>query len=421
MHSIDFYDDPQGEILKSKVARENLPDFIKTAHYITEEERQVLPDDVYALVMVDRHSKMRKFACADKGNAALSVIYFLENHDYLPEEAQKTAAKNLVTACGWYDMKPPLQLLKLADGEIDYLKGQVKRGRTVQVKPLSPAEKAERSEKAEALDVRMDKGADLIGTEIMPTSAPIKKTAGALQPYVDVEGKSAPIRVAQPPRYEDEFYCLVKEGEAHFPIKNYSEVQQAAQFFDDKGVLLHPEERREYCVKLAARAEALGIPLSDGIRKYAGKGYAPDGEIKVAVHTRLQFWTEDGPERDLLKGLLEKRASIHPDVFAEALRLFDEATGLNHRWDEAIYDPYYSTYGFTKEATWSFVTGNDRITEDQLNVLVKSDHKGLKCKFGPEIADELVKKPREIFDSLPLDSKRIIMRMANEVGRTKAL
>lgn len=386
MSIIDFYDDPQGEVLKNQLPVDQVPEFIKTAAYLGEEDREALPDDVFALVMVDRHSKLRKYACVDKGNTALSVIYFLANQDKLPEEAQKTAAMNLLTACGWYGLDQPAQLKKIA---------------------AAPRKRL------------MQKGADLVGTEVMPTAAPLKEKKASIQPYVSTEGLQLPIKVAEPERYEDEFYCLVKEGAAHFPIKSLGEVEQAVAFFEEEGYQLHPEDRRAYCEKLASRAEALGVPVTDGIRKYASKTYAPDGEIKIAVHTRLQFFTEDGPERDLLKGLMEKQASIPPDVFAEALRLFDETTGLDQRWDEAVYDPYYSTYGFTKEATWSFVAGNDRVTEDQLQKLVQADFKLLKCRFGEEIAEELRKKPREIFDSLPLDSKRIIMRMANEVGRTK--
>jgi hypothetical protein len=38
----------------------------------------------------------------------------------------------------------------------------------------------------------------------------------------------------------------------------------------------------------------------------------------------------------------------------------------------------------------------------------------IKAKFGPELASELVEKPSEVFDSLPLDSKRIIARILND-------
>ncbi len=118
---VDFYDDPAGSVLREKVAHAQLPDYIKTAEHLSEAVRAQLPDDVFALVALDRGEKLRKYACTDKGNTALSVIYFMENHHKLPEEAQKVAAANLVTACGWHDLEPPLALQKVA-GWVDKVK-----------------------------------------------------------------------------------------------------------------------------------------------------------------------------------------------------------------------------------------------------------------------------------------------------------
>jgi hypothetical protein len=112
---LDFYDDPSGSVLKGRLSSiDDVPDFVKTAERLNAEELNKLPDDVFALVALDGGRKMRKFACVDKGNTALSVIYFMENKDQLPEEAQKTAAANLITACSWYDMAPPEELEKAA-------------------------------------------------------------------------------------------------------------------------------------------------------------------------------------------------------------------------------------------------------------------------------------------------------------------
>jgi hypothetical protein len=46
----------------------------------------------------------------------LSVEYFLKTAHKLPSEAQKTAARNLITACGWYGIDPPEELQKIAIG-----------------------------------------------------------------------------------------------------------------------------------------------------------------------------------------------------------------------------------------------------------------------------------------------------------------
>jgi hypothetical protein len=237
-----------------------------------------------------------------------------------------------------------------------------------------------------------------------------QKTA-SLEPYVDVTGMEPPPRIE---KRESERFCLVKEGQGQFPIDTYGEVMEAQQWFNDYGDTLHPEDRREFCTKLASRADEIGLSVIDRIRKYAGVGYAPDGEVKVGVSTRMQFWAEDAPERDMLQGLMDKYAEVSPDVFCQALREFDEATGLDHYWDTGIYDPYYTTFGFEKTAEWTFEHMSDRITEERLRHVVHASYPAIVEKFGEELADSLKKNPTTIFDSLPLDAKRIIMRMAND-------
>jgi hypothetical protein len=69
-----------------------------------------------------------------------------------------------------------------------------------------------------------------------------------------------------------------------------------------------------------------------------------------------------------------------------------------------------------KRAEWLWDQGADRLTQDLLDVGVHDSQKihAIKAKFGPELASELVEKPSEVFDSLPLDSKRIIARILND-------
>lgn len=493
---VDFYDDPQGSVLKSRLPQGQVPDFIKQAEFLTDEIRGKLPDDVFALVMIDQGDRMRKYACTDKGNTALSVIYFMQNRDRLPEEAQKVAAANLVTACEWYDLVPPLELLKTS-GVLSFLAKNP--GKTLNSAMVGSTVAAKGSEGMARHNVAMGKMSDVTGSEIMPMSSNVK-TAGfarnvkdawnglraevapvtlrgrirgslnllgargraaglttadrvggvaallgpplagagaaaggaygayrlgkrkgakdaekaksaSINPYVDVTGMSPPLKIKQASARR---YCMVKEGQAKFPIDSYGQVQQAAEYFEKHARSMHPADRRMYCTNLTGRADELGIEVSYNIRKYGSAGYAPDGEVNVAVCTRMQHWAEDAPERDMLKNLMEKAASVHPDVFCAALQQFDEATGMDHLWDEAIYDPFYSTYGFVKQAEWKWEDGNDRLTEDQLNLSAKKDFDSVKRAFGGELAQEFRKDPQQIFDSLPLDSKRIIARMAND-------
>jgi len=112
---LDVYDDQNGEVLRQVYpTRETIPETIKVAHLLDAEERSALPDDLFALVMRDGDVVLRKYACVDEGNTQISIDYFLQTRDKLPEEAQKIAAANLLVACSWYDINPPEDLQKVA-------------------------------------------------------------------------------------------------------------------------------------------------------------------------------------------------------------------------------------------------------------------------------------------------------------------
>lgn len=100
---LDVYDDVRGELFRTIYpTRTEVPELIKSAHFLTEVERRSLPDDVFALVLRDGDVTLRKFACIDPGNVALSMLYFEKTAHRLPDEAKKVAAKNLLVADGWY-------------------------------------------------------------------------------------------------------------------------------------------------------------------------------------------------------------------------------------------------------------------------------------------------------------------------------
>ena len=114
---LDHYDDYDGSQFRSWYPTEGeVPDFIKQAQRLTPEDHGKLPDDAFALVMVDGGTTLRKYACIDEGNIVMSVDYFLKNGHKVTVEAQKVAAANLVTACGWYGLDPPEELQKIAIG-----------------------------------------------------------------------------------------------------------------------------------------------------------------------------------------------------------------------------------------------------------------------------------------------------------------
>ena len=401
-HPLDFYDDPTGQVLKSRVPDvSQVPEFVKTAERLTPEEMDKLPDDVFALVAFDGPEKMRKFACVDKGNTALSVIYFLENNHMLPEEAIKTAAANLITACGWYDMEHPAELEKLAlAGALMNVAGA---GMSV-AQGAGNFKKRQQALKRGMPGSEAMKVSELSGTHVMPAT----KTA-SMHPYVDITGQEPHINMVQPE--SGSHFCMEKT--ASYPIDTAEQVQRADAYFQNHRTSFSPFERHEYCVKLAARAEDLGLEVSDQVKDYGAKTTSP--KVKVAVFQRMRHFREGTSEHGLLKEMMDKCASIRPEVMATTLERFDEMTGMDKMWDNGIPDPYASVFGKVAEAEWSFVHGNERIDDTRLKLCAKRRLSAIEEHFGEDLALEFKRDPKQIFGSLPLDSKRIIMRIAGQV------
>ena len=102
----DHHDDVEGRIVRSAFSSyTEIPDFVKTAARLSESDVEALPDDQFALVLLDGGFKMKKYATVDAGNTALSVLYLIKQAHLLPKEALKLAATNLISACQVHDLE----------------------------------------------------------------------------------------------------------------------------------------------------------------------------------------------------------------------------------------------------------------------------------------------------------------------------
>lgn len=355
---LDFYDDSRGEQLRELYAtREEIPAIVKAAHVLSPEERQALPDEDFALVLLNEGEKLRKYACIDRGNTTLSIDYFLNNAQKLPAEAQKTAARNLVTACAWYGITPPETLEKIAF--LGFLANRVKSNPlgALQTAMTAPSvvqgvgnEVRARNEIArsaggavvtpEQMSHALGRGkmAEASLTSVMPgpkadkTVAPskavINKTAAGmphllpeckhgpddspppafhkeappalpqmrvLKPHVDVTGREPPTHTAEK---KASVYAL---GE-RYPLDNYEQVLTAVQYFNDYGRRFVPADRHEYCSNLVKRADAVGISIPDAIRRYGSHELAGTDEIKMAFDQR-RLLVNDPAERELIDAI----------------------------------------------------------------------------------------------------------------------
>ena len=433
---LDLYDNPH-DLRAIFPSVDVIPDSVKIAHRLSSDELAALPDDAFALVLLDEGDRLRKFACVDEGNTLLNVSYFFLHGHKLPVEAQKTAAENLKVACAWYGLEVPEELEKIAlglgtvmnaamlpsivkgtGGQIrDNLQATRMAGSTV----MPPHQQHQMS--------ALTKSAELSGTSTMPNQDPgdltgavargkpgssntsVAKAAG-MNPYVDVTGKSATVKEAAAP-YEYSAY------QGLYPLDSYTQVEAARAYFDDNIRRMPPEMRHEFATNMVKRASALGIEVNGVAAAYGSTTFAPIEQIKVAFDTRRPHLTEK--QAAVLDQLFDHRAALGPEKFCAALEEFDKLAQLDWRYDHSVMDPYASTYGVQKTASDegdSWTQGADYITKKQIENYAVTGFHTLKHDYGSDMAKEFKKDPWGIFSSLPVDQKRRLARAAGDNSAT---
>lgn len=441
----DFYDDVSGSLLKQACpSAADLPEIVKEAHILTPEEREVLRDEAYALTMVNNGTPLRKFACVDAGNTALSVLYFFDSADLLPHPAVKEAASNLVEACEDFELPVP-----------GWLKTAAKTGMAKTRNPSKqpqPSDDVEWNQRTNLMSIQggADSGRVLPATSQMKTaqdhvddaqekadnkrdgfkpSAPKKdsvkvdylKDFHKWNPEAKPKGKDkkahAPVDVSS-----QETPISVKRASADltalggkYPLDSMADVQKAAEYFETNYKEMEPVEAHIFAVKTAARAEEIGVPTSHTLQRYGSIEYA----IDVDAHMANRLAVTPPEYREVYQELREKRASIEPETFANLLSEADEISGIRWVWGGDVADPYYATFGKQANAwSWTGRTG-DFTTEDELKWLAKNGRPLVHKHFSSEFTDSFIKDPITIFESMPDDSKIILSRLAS--GRFDAM
>lgn len=388
---LDFYDDPDKSTLKEAFPTlEEVPEIVKTAHYLAPEEHAVLRDEAYALILQNEGRTLRKFACVDEGNTLLSALYLEANAAKLPEEAIKVAAANLLGAFEQFGLEPT-QFLKTA------AKKNIKRERD----PMMEQYVGDEADWAQRTNLNSIEGSQPSGR--VQESAAVMKTASART--VDVTGL-APVGVTKTA-------SVGHLALGTYPLDSFADVEDAVGFFEENWTSLDPAERHEYAVKTASRADDLGIQTTDLLDRYGATDYAPDADAHLA--SRMAIVQE--PElRGIYRDLREKRASIEPEMFAELLGQVDELAGLNWSYGGEVADPYFAVFGGRgkeKQASWLYNDGMGLVcNENQLKYLAEYGRMTMLQHFGDDLVNAFQKNPVQIFDSLPADTKKILARMA---------
>lgn len=389
---IDFYDDPTGRVLKDVFGTvEDLPPQVKTAHILNGEERDVLRNEAFALVVVNEGMVIRKFACVDPGNTLLSMHYLEKTSSCLPEEVSQLAAKNILSFCNDFGIKPSEFIVKEAGAT------GMHRDRDSFKQPVV-GDEADWNARTNLVSLKS--GTD--SGRVLPMANQIK-TASVL----DVSNKTLK------PAFEKKASSRYALGNK-YPLDSYADVQKAVEYFDTNWTEMSPSDRHEYCVKTASRADELGIEASERVRLYGQTSYSENLEAHLVSRQ-----SHCSPEWvGVYEELKEKAASVSPEEFVSILEYVDEETGLSRHWDGKITDPFLSTFGYNKEKiaselwSWKSDTG-DMVSADQLKKLAKNGRPLVHKHFSSDVTNAFINDPTTIFDSLPDTSKKILCNLAN--------
>lgn len=389
---LDYYDDRGATLKKLFPTQDDLPGVIKTANVANQ---SYLPNDKFALVMLDQGHVLRKYACVDPGTTAMSAVYFMEHGDKLPDAAQKLAATNITRSCLSYGLMPPAAM--------------VKKGANGSVAASPPPV---------ATDTAAGSGTTGAGgISGIGTAGLTNPTAGAgtgMGGPVDVTGASptSMSKVSAPVRDED-YAVITRDGGRHYPIHTWDMVKSAERYFDEEQLRMDPGVRRQFAKNLTKKAHAMGYPLDADIVSLGAYSYHSDGHLKQAIEMR-KIACPPGYAREFLDDLFEKRATVHPEVYAECLHRFDVDQGLDKGWDRVVPDPWFSTFGIDKTAEVVWEDGADRVTSEALENLAHNHMDVMLEEFTEDVAEEFKKDPKGIFNSMPTPHKRLIARMAND-------
>ena len=442
----DPSDDLDGRVLRTMLPDPRvLPDFIKTASHLSYEQTNRLPDENFALVMLDEGRKLKKYAMVDKGNVALSIMYLGHQAHLLPHEAVKTAAINLSGACQQYGMEVPGWLKMAARAGVTGVSGKAqapydKGARVNKITfpvPESPKVTTENprlglhEEDKDLLD-RTNMGGtqgenfkeipNFSQKEKKPSASDLtmQKNASAqvvrreqitrTSPYVDVSGWDPETHQVEDHQAPPSQTLL----DGKYPVDGYDQVKLAADYFKEYRLELHPRDRHEYCVKLASRMEELGIQVPEDIERYGSTTYA--GDVDEMLKARRGLVSEE--MQPALDTLLEKRAMINPDTFAEAVAEFDKLANLSYYWDANVPDPWFSVFGPSMEKMaakdWTYNEQGVFVSLEDLERLALNGKTLVKKQFGHDFVEQFAKKPQAVFDNMPKQHKLILARMASD-------
>jgi len=266
------------------------------------------------------------------------------------------------------------------------------------------------------------KKADVSATSIQPLQRPVAKppfrldTTGTKK-AMDLTNLQAPS--PEPVKIADTHYAL---GD-RYPITHLPQVKMAAAYFEEHWKAFPPDDRREYALNLVKRAEELGALHLVGKKAdlYGGELTEDPNHIKHAFSLREEFVRQEEHQE-----VFQKTASLvynlPSSAALRALHAIDKVAGLSRLYDRFIPDPYASLLvpASEKRASNQFSeqVGIETILEMELEDLARRGFESMRHYFKDDIVYAMRENPVKTFKSLSPDQKKLVVRLAKNIGST---
>jgi hypothetical protein len=240
---------------------------------------------------------------------------------------------------------------------------------------------------------------------------PGKLPQAKMRPHIDVTdshaSKSTTVKQASQ---------FALESSRRYPLDNYLQVQNAVQYFGKYASQMSPSDRREYAINTEKRAQELSIQVPIHMSKCASATYGSLEDLEYGMISRFNM-VQNRPEFvEVLGKIASAVSSIDPNTYCELLQDFDKTASIDHLYGQEVVDPFASTFGIktAEDDNFSDVIGNLMVTARELRALASADFATMKKVFGEEFTKEYHEDPIGIYKSMPVDQKKVLIRMANE-------
>ena len=210
-----------------------------------------------------------------------------------------------------------------------------------------------------------------------------------------------------------------------YPIETVEQLKTAALYFDKYLNHFHPAERAALAETMEKRASELKTFLNnDWIYNYSRRSgsYSPDFELHMNMRKeacagkKIKVGEKEIEASDLLVKVAAKKDVLTAREMVNLVYDFDKKAGLESHYDQRIRDPFFTVYGSSTNPKYDLKkVASGLYSKDLEEAATKESFLDkLAVSFGQDFADNFKQDPENIFASMALPEKELIVGYAKE-------